>query len=224
MIFAELEWFEVFRDMMESRVQEIATCIPGRVTSYDPSTQRANVQPAVQRPIPTDVGGMTLEPFPELLGVPVAFPRAGNFCLHLPLVPNDFVMLVFPMLSISEFLRIGNQQQQVDPGDVRYHSLGSVYAMAGVYPDNNKVTGLPANEAVLGNPSGAGVAVGAAKVKAGHLAGPLKPAARQGDSVSVTFPPGTLNVTGPGGASTNTTPVTGTGQITSGSAIVDISD
>lgn len=223
MIFSD-EWVELFQDALESRVREIATCIPGKIVSYNPATQRATIQPSIQRPVPTDVGGTTLEPFPELIGVPVAFPRAGNFCLHLPLVQGDFVLLIFPMLSISEFLRIGHQQTQVNPGDQRYHSFGSVLAIAGVYPDNDKVAGLPANEAVFGNPQGEGVAVGAAKVKVGTLAGPLKPAARQGDSVSVTFPPGTINVTGPGGASTNTVPITGTGQITSGSAIVDVSD
>jgi hypothetical protein len=218
------EWVEVIQDAIESRVQEIATCLPGKVLSYDAATQTASVRPCLLRNMPTDTGGMATEPLPDMLGVPVAFPRAGDFVLHMPLSPGDFVLLVFPQWSISEFRRIGNQQEQIPTGDTRHHSLGSAIAIPGVFPSGMAVGSLPLTEAIFGNPSGKGVSVGALKVKLGTLAGPFKPTARQGDTVSVTFAPGTVNVSGPGGPSTNAAPIVGSGQITSGSLVVDTSD
>lgn len=217
----------LLKDAMDSRVSEVNTCLPAKVKAYYPATQTADLLPCVKRPMPTDTGGQTSEPIPEMLGVPVAFPRAGDFIMHLPLQAEDFVLLVFSQFSIGEFLANGHVQEQQEPDDVRHHSMSSAVAIAGVFPNNDRVSGLSATEALLGNPAGHGVKLSGTKTKVGNLVGTMKRAARKDDPISVTLSVANIaamNLANAGGQVFAALPVTLTGQITEGSTTVDISD
>lgn len=222
-------FIELLRDMMESRVNQVNTVLPAVVRWYNHEKQTACVVPAVARPMPTDTGGRTYEPIPELLDVPVAFPQAGDFVLHLPLQAGDFVLLVCAQFALDEFLNAGDQHEQQEPADIRQHNLSSAVVMAGFTPKNSRVEGLSATEVLLGKPGGSGVSVGLSKVKIGNLGATMKQAARKGDTVRVTITlpdivsmglvaaPMTGNVTA-------TNALVKDGEITSGSSKVDISD
>src|SRR5512138_1112258 len=111
---------EVLDAVLESRLLEVHTAIPGKVVSYDPATQTAEVTPVVQRAEPRADGGNTLTPLPSISDVPVQWPRGGGFALHFPLAPGDHVLLVFSEAAIGHWRASG---ELAPPGDLRRHSL-----------------------------------------------------------------------------------------------------
>lgn len=77
----------------------VHTALPGLIESYDPSTRRARVRPAL-RLLKTD--GEPLDR-PPLVNVPVVFPAGGGFTLTFPLAEGDPVLLVFSERGIASF-------------------------------------------------------------------------------------------------------------------------
>ena len=60
-------------------------CMPGVVTSFDATTQTANVQPTLNDVrVDVDTGTLVYEQWPVLPGVPVAYLRGGGFVLCSP--------------------------------------------------------------------------------------------------------------------------------------------
>jgi hypothetical protein len=220
------ESLEKLREIIDARAEAINTALPARVLSYDSTAQTVDVEPCLRRPVRDESGDWVVETVPRLQSVPVAFPRAGEFVLHLPQSEGDYVFLVFPQWSLDEWHRSG--EQQPDPGDLGTHSMRSAVAVAGVFPATSKVTNLPADSpatVLLGKPNGPNVKITASKVNVGDNAGPYKQAARNGDSVSVTID-NTIaaQILSPMGPCSVAAPITVTGTITSGSATVEVSD
>ena len=84
-------WVQALRELIESRVCEIHTSMPGRIVSYDAKTQKAKVQPELKRKFRTE-GAKNLPIIPD---VTVLMPRAGKSFLSLPLKPGDKVFIYF---------------------------------------------------------------------------------------------------------------------------------
>ena len=95
----ELE--EVLANAIEYYLQDLHTCMPGRIQSYDSSRQKADIQPSLQRRIRHEDGSEDVEDLPILPDVPVVFPRGAGFFLAFPLNPGDQVMLHFAHNSID---------------------------------------------------------------------------------------------------------------------------
>lgn len=218
--FVESLLTELLKDAMDSRASEINTCLPAKITAVDHEKQTVDVVPSLVRLSKTTLDNLVEEPLPEFTSVPLSFPRGGNAVLYIPPQVGDYVLLVFPQYILSEWLRLGKDQNPVNPGDPRQHSLGSAVALAGVFPSGREVADLNASRAILGNPSGVGIGVESSQVVLGNLPGTAKKVARVGDTVR--FAPNTINVSGPGGASTNASPCFGI--IDSGSDTVKATD
>lgn len=123
---------EVIAEAIESRLLELHTAIPGKVISYDPATQTAEVAPVVQRAEPAEDGGATLTALPSIPNVPVQWPRGKSFALSFPLAAGDHVLLVFSEAAIGHWRASG---ELAPAGDLRRHSLGYPVAIPGVAPD-----------------------------------------------------------------------------------------
>lgn len=115
-----------------ARMAEVHTAIPGRVERYDAATQRADVQPLVQRAVPRVDGGTLLESLPVVRSVPVLWPHAGGYFVHLPLAAGDDVLLVVSEVDPSRYLESG---QPGAPIDRRRHHLSHAFAIPGVHPN-----------------------------------------------------------------------------------------
>lgn len=126
------EWFARERD-------EIHTAFPGKVESYDPATQLANVLPLIRRPVPTTDGDHIYEDLPVLPLCPVLFPRAGNAFLHLPL-ETGHTGLVICCESAFKHWRQKTDASRGDPGDLRRHHLAhTVFLPANFYRKSQKL-------------------------------------------------------------------------------------
>jgi hypothetical protein len=115
---------------IDAGLGQVWTALPGRVVSFDSSTQRAEVQPTVQNVDPV----RTL----PAVTVPVSFPRAGGYVLTLPVQAGDTGVLLFSTLSPQSWLKSGVEGP---PQDTRRH-ISPVAFLPGVsttsledYPD-----------------------------------------------------------------------------------------
>lgn len=94
--------------------------MPGEVISFNPANQTITVQPSYR---PSHNG--TPVDMPELLEVPVRFPRVGGFVITTPVKAGDMVTLRPQMRSSEEFHSGGNYET---PGDTRSMSLSDMEA------------------------------------------------------------------------------------------------
>lgn len=93
--------------------------MPGTVVSFDPATQTATIQPSYK---PRHNGVPTA--MPELLEVPVRFPRAGGFVITSPIKAGDKVTLRPQMRSSEEYHSGG----EFEAPDARSFSLSDMEA------------------------------------------------------------------------------------------------
>lgn len=118
---------DILNQFFNAKMAGIHTALPGIVKSYDPETQKAEVQPAIKKKYRD---GET-ESMPIITGVPVMFPRVGNASLTFPIEDGDTVLLIFAERNIENFLNQGGEQE---PADNTKFSLSDAVALPGLFP------------------------------------------------------------------------------------------
>ena len=113
----------IIKGWMDSRVSNIHTAMPGQIVSYNPSTNRASVQPN---------GNYKAEDgrdirYPIIHNVPIQFPmgQGGTAGITFPINPGDGCLLVFSETQNDDFLC----NNKGDSPDVRRHSLNDAIAI-----------------------------------------------------------------------------------------------
>lgn len=178
---------DVLDAVLESRLGDVHTAIPGRVKSYDPATQTAEVVPQVRVTAPKEDGSTAAEELPVLPNVPVQWPRGGGYALHFPLEPGDFVLLVFSEAAIGHWRETG---QLADPGDLERHSIGYPFAIPGIAPNAGVIADAPEGEAVLTVPPGKVLRVGGELAELVALASKVETELQRIATAFATFVPG----------------------------------
>ena len=99
--------------------------MPGAVIAYQPATMTATVQPMVQDPRNNlDTGGFIYEPWPEMVSIPVRWPRFGggaglpSIVIAGTLNPGDQVLMKSFDLDPSTWLQQGRSLSPVIPAHV----------------------------------------------------------------------------------------------------------
>lgn len=128
----------VIGEVLDQRFAHVHTALPGRVEKYYPEDQTADVKPQVY------AQGV---PLPVLTRLPVAFPRGGGGFLSFPLVPGDFVFVLFAESSLDQWRA---KASDGNPGDERRHSLTGGVALPCLYPTARKLADADAEKIVLG--------------------------------------------------------------------------
>lgn len=168
---------EVIRDAIESRLLDLHVALPGRVKSYDPATQRADVRIAINRATEGSSGRIVSEEYPVIPNVPVGWTRGGGYSFQCPLEAGDHVLLVFSEAAISQWRVTGDIS---DPGDLERHGLSYPIAIPCIAPDAEPLPSA-ASGALVTTPSGGALSVSeaggapepvaiASKVQANHEA------------------------------------------------------
>lgn len=149
----------------------IHTSLPGKVVSYNPATNTADVQISVKAPFFDLAGEREYDEMPTLPNVPIIWPRGGGFVMTLPIGPGDFVWLMFAELSLAEWRATG---QLSEPTDARRHSIGYPYAIPGAFPDVSPMAALDAtargSKAIFGNDGGVAIHIDGTTIKLNPLA------------------------------------------------------
>lgn len=133
---------EAHAAQIEGRLKDLHTCLPGIIASFDPDTQMASVQPAIQR-IFTEKGAVNL---PLCVDVPVAFPGGGDFFLTFPVKAGDECILMFSERAIDNWHASGGTQT---PAEYRLHDLSDGIAIVGLNSQPHKLAALQMTGAEL---------------------------------------------------------------------------
>lgn len=80
---------------VDGRLFDVHTQLRGNVVSYDESTKTCEIEIATKLAVPDGNGGFVFQKLANLPGVPVTWPSAGGFMLHLPLIAGDSVFVTF---------------------------------------------------------------------------------------------------------------------------------
>ena len=144
-------------EAIESRLIDVHVALPCKVQSYDAATQTADLIPQIKRPLSNlTTGEKEHESLPVLPSVPVAFPRAGDWCLSYPIATGDFVLVIFADYSLDQWRAKGSETA---PGDIGKATLaGAVAIPIGIYPTAQAHT-LGGADMVLGKQDGCQVRV-----------------------------------------------------------------
>ena len=117
----------VIRSAIEARICDLHVSLPARIVSYEAATQKAVVQPEIQREY---VDGSFVN-IPTIRDVPVVWPRGANSFLHMPLSAGDPVTLVFSERSLDEWKESGGDTRTAN---LRKHNYSDAFAYPGGAP------------------------------------------------------------------------------------------
>jgi hypothetical protein len=144
---------EVLRYAMDQASGEIFVALPGKVVSYSPSKQTADIKPLLKKDLVFDDGTEEAEALPILPEVPVVFPRGGGYFLSFPLEAGDNVLLVFCDRSIDSYSQ-SSGAVDIDPIDLRTHDIADAVAIPGFFPNPRALRDPIGRGAVLGKEGG----------------------------------------------------------------------
>lgn len=80
--------------------EDMHTALPGVITSFDPGSGMASVQPKAKFKKPD---GKTMD-FPEVTGVPVVFPQSAGATIAWPIKPGDGCLIVFSESALDYWM------------------------------------------------------------------------------------------------------------------------
>jgi hypothetical protein len=159
------ELADIIRQAIEDRLADVHTMLPGRIDSYDPATQKADVEPLIAR-LQKTVDGELKEDIPIIPGVPVVFPRTRAYKLTMPVQEGDRCMLVFCEAS-TEAYQVGQGRQgssalikQTDPDTFDRFNLTDAVALMGWYNDAEALSSSDQDGLQIGEDSGAIIHIG----------------------------------------------------------------
>ncbi|CCS30260.1 Gp138 family membrane-puncturing spike protein [Salmonella enterica] len=202
----------------------IRVALPGTVVSFDAESVTAVVQPAIKGYEPDANGNQVSISMPQLVDVPVSFPRGGGVTLTFPVKPGDECVLIFNDRCIDFWWQSGGEQEPVHP---RQHHIGDAIAFLGPMSQAKKISGISTDAAQLRTDDGAAFV----EVAAGHditVKTPGKLTANADGGAEITAPEivlnGNVTINGnlsqgmgaSGGSATMLGPVTVTNDVTAG--------
>ena len=120
---------DAVRNAILYQLANIHTAMPAQIVSYDFTTQKASVQPTINKKW-TDG---TTSIMPIISSVPVIFPSSGGATISFPVGIGDSCLLVVCERSITEWLQEGGLQTPADP---RKLNLTDAVAIVGLKPFN----------------------------------------------------------------------------------------
>lgn len=142
---------EVIEEAIRSAALELHTMLPGRILSYNRTTQRARVQLEIQRTHVSDLGLVTQISLPILEDVPVEFPGAGGWFIMFPVKQGDKCRITFAERDIQSWLTAG---VEAPPGEDRTHDYSDAICHVGIRTHGNPHPAPTLNSIVLGDDAG----------------------------------------------------------------------
>lgn len=140
---------EVLQSAINNSLFDLHTSLPGKIETYYPDEQKADIKPLIQRDLIDENGNeLDTESIPVLPDVPIIFPRANDYFISMPIKKGDFVLLIFCERSIDQYM--AGSGQEVDPVDLRTHDLSDAIALPGFAPFVKAIKDISTDNLVLG--------------------------------------------------------------------------
>lgn len=122
---------DVLENALSVFFEDIHTCMPGRIESYDFKSQKASVKPLLKKEY---LDGEVLD-LKVIGNVPVIFPRTKHAGITFPVEKGDGCLLLFSERAIERWKLSGNNSS---PGDHRRYSLSDAICLVGLFSLNSK--------------------------------------------------------------------------------------
>ena len=135
----------ILRVVLRSSRLKVRTCIPATVVSYNATTQRARIRFDVLTKRHTTRGAVKNPP--QILDLPVHFPRTSFGYLAFPVFPDDKGHVIVCDRAIQTWMENGGLPD--DPGLLRTHNWMDGIFEPGLHPNDKPISGLTANDAVV---------------------------------------------------------------------------
>ncbi len=103
-----------FKSLLKHALIDLRVSTPAIVTAFDPVKQVVTVQIAISELV-RKLKGPVWTAIPPIYNVPIVLPRAGGFCLTLPIAVGDEGLLVFCDQCIDLWWQEGGQQPPPSP-------------------------------------------------------------------------------------------------------------
>lgn len=121
------------QNIIEGRLGNMHTCLPGIIKTYDPVKKIANIQPSLKRKYQEEAVEVNL---PIIPNVPICFPQTQTSIISIPLKVDDEVLLVFSERSLDKWKSSGGL---LSPEDTRKFDLSDAFAIPAVKPTQQGV-------------------------------------------------------------------------------------
>lgn len=115
---------KVIEDMVDKKLMDVHTAMPGVVLSYDYEKNLAVIQPSLKRKFKNS-DSVNL---PPISNVPVYFPSTKNAHIRFPIQAGDEGQIIFQERSIDLFTSLGGT---VDTNDTRKFHLSDAVFLPG---------------------------------------------------------------------------------------------
>lgn len=142
---------EMYRTMGDSWKGNIRVACPGIIQSFNAEEQTVTVQIALRELIRNEDNSKQWVQISPLLDVPIVIPRAGGYCLTLPVNPGDECLVVFSDMCIDAWFSYGGIQNQLE---LRRHDLSDAFAVLGTWSQPNVIKNYSTDSCQLRNDSG----------------------------------------------------------------------
>ena len=116
---------EIVEGWTDNKLAAVHTALPGKIVSYSPATNRAQVQPFGKYKLDD---GRSFD-YPVIHNVPVQFPMGcgGSSGVTFPLRAGDGCLLIFAESQLDDYLSGG------DSDDTRKHDMNDAMCIPGLY-------------------------------------------------------------------------------------------
>lgn len=142
---------EMYRSMGDKWENVLRVACPGIINSFDTKTQTCTVQLALREEVIKQNYSTEWTNIPMLLDVPIVIPRAGGYCLTMPINPGDECLVIFADMCIDSWFSLGGIQNQIDK---RRHDLSDSFAVLGTWSQPNVIPNYSMDSVQLRNDKG----------------------------------------------------------------------
>lgn len=148
---------EVMRTAIDSYFERFFTTLVCRVESYDVDTQEADLKPVSLVKVFNEDGELVEEELPVLASIPVAFPRAGDWFVSMPVAVGDTMTVVIASRDYEDWRERGSDTVAED---VRVNPLNAAIAIPNnIYSKDRALSNAHASKMVVGKDTGARIYV-----------------------------------------------------------------
>ena len=140
---------QVIQDAIKTGFLDLHTSLPARIETYDPTTQKANIQILLKKKY-KGVDGKEAN-LPVITNVPVQWVSAsgGSAYITLPLKKGDIGIALFSERSLDKYL--SGTGGIISPDDPRTHDLSDAFFIPGAKPFPIALTNVNNNDIIIQN-------------------------------------------------------------------------
>ena len=117
---------------------DLRVACPGIIQSFNPVEQTVTVQLALRENVSNSEYQKEWREIQPLLDVPIVIPRAGGYCITMPVERGDECLVVFGDMCIDGWWQQGGIQNQVDKS-MRRHDLSDGFAILGTWSQPRRI-------------------------------------------------------------------------------------